>query len=147
MDIHKIAGMVQATKSEKQRRPEKDGAFADVLDKTLHGVRLEGGPAEGPLPVCGVVPIAGSDAFHAKSATVKKASRVLTLMENYAQALADPKRTLKSIEPIVRQIGTEVQGLKAQNREKDPGLSKLVNDIAVTATVETIKFQRGDYIA
>jgi len=68
-------------------------------------------------------------------------------MEKYAQALRDPKRTLKSIEPLVSQIGTEIQGLKVQGREQDAGLSKLVNDIAVTATVEAFKFQRGDYVA
>jgi hypothetical protein len=147
MDIHKIVGMVQAAKPAQQRRPEKDGAFADVLDKTLNGVRHEGGSAEAPLPVCGVVSMAGCNASSVDSHTVQRASSVLNLMEKYAQALRDPKRTLKSIEPIVRQIGTEIQGLKVQGREQDAGFSKLVNDIAVTATVETLKFQRGDYVA
>jgi hypothetical protein len=68
-------------------------------------------------------------------------------MEKYAQALGDPKRTLKSIEPLVRQMGTEVQRLKVEDRDQSAGLSKLVNDIAVTVTVEKLKFQRGDYVS
>ena len=145
MDIHKIVGMVQSPKPAQQRKSEKNSAFSDVLDKTLNGVGHECGSTEVPMPVCGVVPMANASSVD--RLTVQRASSVLNLMEKYAQALRDPKRTLKSIEPLVSQIGTEIQGLKVQGREQDAGLSKLVNDIAVTATVEAFKFQRGDYVA
>ena len=144
MDIHKIVGMVQSAKPAQQRKSEKNRGFSDVLDKTLNGVRHESGSTEAPMPVCGVVTMANASSVD--RLTVQRASSVLNLMEKYAQALRDPKRTLKSIEPLVSQIGTEIQGLKVQGREQDAGLSKLVNDIAVTATVEAFKFQRGDYV-
>jgi hypothetical protein len=145
MDIHKIVGTVQPVKPSKQGKTEKNGAFSDILDKTLNGVRHDSGPSEAPVPICG--PVAMDNASSPDSLTVQRASSALNLMEKYAQALADPKRTLKSIEPLVRQMGTEVQRLKLEDRDQSAGLSKLVNDIAVTVTVEKLKFQRGDYVS
>jgi hypothetical protein len=57
-------------------------------------------------------------------------------MEEYAQALHDPKKTLKSIEPIVVQMQQALRGLdeeSAHNPGHQDKLARLVNEIAITA--------------
>ena len=68
------------------------------------------------------------------------------IMEKYAYALHDPKRTLKSIEPLVSEMRHAIDELGVQDRAPRDPLEKIVNDIAVTASVEALKFQRGDHI-
>jgi len=147
MDINKIAGIVETVKPSKQGRVEKGNTFAEVLDKTVNAIHDNPGPSEAPLPDSRVVPMACAASATANNLTIRRASNVLNLLESYAKALQDPKRTLKSIEPIVGQIREQIPGLKVQTPGQDRGLLKLVDQIAVTATVETLKFQRGDYVA
>jgi X-X-X-Leu-X-X-Gly heptad repeat protein len=70
-------------------------------------------------------------------------------MDQYAAALGDDRRTLKDVAPLAEGLGQAAgqlsrlsQGLKEGNPLK--GLS---NEAAVAATVEYMKFQRGDYVA
>jgi len=146
MDINKISCLVKTARPTKQARVENGKIFADVLDKTVNATFGEQSPAEAPVPVGGVLPTACAEATSVNSLTIHRASSMLNLLESYAKALHDPKRSLKSIEPIVGQIRDQIQGLKVRAHGQDEGLLKLVDQIAVTATVETLKFQRGDYI-
>jgi hypothetical protein len=147
MDINKIAGLNQPTKLTKHRTNKNDETFARVLDKAVHRGCDSTNPAGKSLPAEGIVgSTACVSAISGDHVAITRASHMLDLLETYAKALGDPHRTLKSIEPMVHQIHDELQELKANMPAKDAGLVKLVDDIAVTATVETLKFQRGDYV-
>ena len=93
-----------------------------------------------------VAPISCPPDLHGDMKTLQYASNILDLMEKYTQALNDPTRTLKSIQPIVEDMLTELNGLTGESSTHSEELASLVNEIAVAARVETIKFQRGDYI-
>jgi len=75
---------------------------------------------------------------------------VLDLLEEYSLALSNPDMTFKRIEPIVSRIEQKLKGLDLQSGDnvgQNDGLASIINDIAVTASLEAFKFQRGDYIA
>ena len=75
---------------------------------------------------------------------------VLDLLEEYSLALSNSDMTLKGIEPIVTRIEQKLKGLDVQsgdNLGQNDGLASIVNEIAVTASVEAFRSQRGDYIA
>jgi hypothetical protein len=75
---------------------------------------------------------------------------VLDLLEEYSLALSNPDMTFKGIEPIVTRIEQRLKGLDVQSGDnvgQNDGLASIINDIAVTASLEAFKFQRGDYIA
>ena len=69
-------------------------------------------------------------------------------MEEYANALGDPGRSLKDIEPLANgldQTAGQLSELSRKLPEGDP-LKGLSNETAVLATVEAMKFRRGDYV-
>ena len=81
--------------------------------------------------------------------TLKQSDRILDLLDNYANALDNPKKTLKDMGPLVANIEKEVRLMETKafdHIQNDPKLKKLTQDVAVTANVALYKFQRGDYI-
>ncbi|MDR1085690.1 MAG: hypothetical protein LBP22_12780 [Deltaproteobacteria bacterium] len=74
--------------------------------------------------------------------------KLLDLLDNYSQALADPANTLKDLSPLADDLGLMAQELgqtSARLGEDDP-LKSLSNDTASLAAVEAMKFKRGDYL-
>ncbi len=147
MDISKIAGHVGTLRPAGREEAKRDDGFGSVLDKAVETVQAEGVQVkDAPCPVGGIVPPACRPSPSVEMQVFHQASNVLDLMEKYAEALNDPKRTLKSIEPIVDQIQKGLEGLQKEPSGQDDPFERLVNEIAVTARVEAFKFQRGDYI-
>lgn len=72
----------------------------------------------------------------------------LDQMDQYASALGDSNRSLRDIEPLadnLKKTAGELAELSRRLPEGDP-LKGLSNDAAVLATVEAMKFKRGDYV-
>ena len=80
---------------------------------------------------------------------VGQTDRLLGLLESYATGLENPGATLKELASIVTMMKDEARQLMASTDTHTAGENDL-NGIAVkaalTANVEYIKFQRGDYI-
>ena len=74
--------------------------------------------------------------------------KTLDRMDRYAVALGDEARTLKDLAPLADDLGQEADRLSQIShklKENDP-LKGLSNEAAVLATVEAMKFKRGDYV-
>lgn len=80
---------------------------------------------------------------------VDKTEGLLKMMEKYALDMNDPKKSLKDIEPLIDSIQKEASKLAAEAGQKVPEdieLKRIINEFAVTANVEYMRFYRGDYI-
>jgi hypothetical protein len=148
MDISKISGKAGISGRLQQRNGGKSQDFGKVLDKAMDhiGQAYAGGDCEvsGASPVS---PTRPPEMVSPSQDVFRQAHRVLDLMDEYANALSDPTRTLRSIEPIVRDIQAEMKGMPEGASSSDEGLKNIVNDIAVMASVEAMKFHRGDYLS
>jgi methyl-accepting chemotaxis protein len=74
--------------------------------------------------------------------------RTIDQMDRYAAALGDETRSLKDIAPLADDLGQaadRLTRLSGKLRESDP-LKGLSGETAVLATVEAMKFKRGDYV-
>ena len=74
--------------------------------------------------------------------------RTLDQMDRYAEALGDEARTLKEIAPLADDLGQAADRLSRLSnnlKESDP-LKGMSSEAAVLATVEAMKFRRGDYV-
>jgi hypothetical protein len=80
--------------------------------------------------------------------TVERAENLLNLLENYRQELKNPNVTLRTLEPIVNRIAAEKDQLseKLDAIPNADGLKDILNQTLITASLEVIKFNRGDYI-
>ena len=147
MKIERMNGPATPLETGKSNRHSGKTSFADFLDKAME---KECSPVSDDIVSGDVAPLAEPinptiNSVHGQ--VIERASHLLDLMENYAEALRDPERSLKSIEPIVRRIDQELKDLRMQAKGIDHGIANLANEIAVTAQVETMKFDRGDYVA
>ena len=71
------------------------------------------------------------------------------LLDDFAQALADPQKTLRDLEPLVQKMEGEVKHLEAapdSEGDSDQSLSRLINDVSLLTNVALMKFHRGDYL-
>ena len=72
----------------------------------------------------------------------------MTLLKNYQKQMEDPRISLKETATIVSQMEQVTQELLPilESLPEGDGVKDLLNRLLVTSTVETIKFNRGDYL-
>ena len=80
---------------------------------------------------------------------VERVDNLLNLLDNYRDKLADPQVTLRSIEPVINMIAKEKEQLSSvlESLPNEDELKDIVKRTLITASLEVIKFNRGDYIA
>lgn len=73
---------------------------------------------------------------------------LLDLLESYSKGLEAPGATLKDLAPLADRLRDGAQQLmaSADNDAAAGELKDIANQAALTANVEYIKFQRGDYV-
>ena len=83
-----------------------------------------------------------------KGSIVDRVENLLNVLGEYQQKLKDPHFSLKEIDPLVKQMENEKENLAPvlDSLLEDDGLKDILNQALVTSSLETIKFNRGDYI-
>lgn len=82
-------------------------------------------------------------------ALLAQSEKVLGLLDDFAQALADPQRSLKDMAPLVQRMEGEIRLLEpapGAQGEQGRSFSGLAREIRVLANVTLIKFHRGDFV-
>lgn len=134
-------------------RPDGGPSFQQALDEAC---RPESAAA--PAPVAPPAPAKASAPTAAAQAPRKldplqtegmlRAERALDILEAYQQGLADKKKSLKELGGLVKAMDDEVAELTRVLERMTPehDLYGLLSEVAVTAMVESVKFNRGDYV-
>ncbi|MBW2108632.1 MAG: hypothetical protein JRI36_08220, partial [Deltaproteobacteria bacterium] len=125
---------------------EDNKSFQNVLEGTLHTAGQQATKVSPAVSDQKIVPVALQGLSAERARVFKKASNLLVLLEKYQNALRDHTQTLRSIEPLVHDIRAEAEGIEAVEDPGDDRLSRLAQDIATTAVVNALKFERGDYV-
>ena len=84
-----------------------------------------------------------------QSVTFHKIEEMLNLLDRYRDKLADPRVTLKQIDPYIMELNRGMETL-APILDKLPagtGLRNILNQTMITTSLEISKFYRGDYIS
>jgi len=79
---------------------------------------------------------------------IDRVENLLNVLNEYQQKLKDPHFSLKEIDPLVKQMEKEKENLAPvlDSIVEDDDLKDILNQALVTSSLETIKFNRGDYI-
>jgi hypothetical protein len=74
--------------------------------------------------------------------------QLLSMLGQYSQALNDPSKSLKDIEPLLKEIKTGADALSeaTQASGASDALKSVAQKSSLLANVEYIKFMRGDYV-
>ena len=78
-----------------------------------------------------------------------RAEKTLEILSDYERQLGDDSVSLKEMAGTVENLEEQVKKLTEalQGLDSDDELKGLMQNVATTAMVETIKFKRGDYIS
>ena len=98
-----------------------------------------------PLP--GLQPASSSLSDHQFAAD--STEDMINLLDRYREKLADPRITMKQIDPDIREMTREIEKLAPvlDSLPADEGLRNILNQTLVTVSLEISKFYRGDYIS
>ena len=137
-----------ADKTLRREQDQKDD-FKNILKASVertthHPGKIQSPPLTNPVSAIRFQP----PALENKRLTVERVDNLLNLLDNYRNQLADPKVTLRSIEPVMKMIDKEKEQLSSvlDSLTEEDGLKDIVNRTLVTASLEVMKYNRGDYI-
>ena len=132
-----------------QKETTSDSGFNDILKATVEGAQQTPAPIQSPthanpLGAIRFTPLSPE----ARDATVERLDNLLNLLDQYRDQLANPKVTLRQIEPLLNTIANEKEQLSAvlNAMPDEDGLKDIVHRTLITTSVEVLRFNRGDYI-
>ena len=133
-----------------QREQDQKDDFKNVLKASVertahHPEKIKSSPLANPVSAIQFHPLSTEN----KSVTVERVDNLLNLLDNYRDQLADPQITLRSIEPVIKTIEKEKEQLSSvmESLPNEDALKDIVNRTLITASLEVMKYNRGDYIA
>jgi hypothetical protein len=121
------------------------GGFGEILKSSLSGAS---GPAAAAAPGGALrvqfTPVGPTPADSAAA----RLEGFLDLMDEYRSKLADPRVSLKGLDPLVRSLeqGRDALAPLAGSLPEGDGLKEILNRTLVTTEVEIMRFRRGDYL-
>ena len=150
----KISGNNEITKSiyrDKSRRSEKpsDTDFKSVLKESVEKSARHANQVQSPALLNALSAVRfNPESEQDKASTIKRIDSFINLLDEYRKQLADSTITLRNIEPVMRTIIKEKDQLSSllDSLPDEEGLKDIVNRTLITASLEVIKYNRGDYI-
>jgi hypothetical protein len=139
---------LQQNSGRNTEKVSKEG-FQDILNEEM------GNPPVNANTSAALPPMSNLDSIRLDLASqpdtkqiLSRMDRFLTLLENYQKQMEDPRITLKETATIVSQMEQQTEDLLPvlETLPEGDGIKDLLNRLLVTSTVETIKFNRGDYL-
>lgn len=123
--------------------------FGTVLKNEVEkSSELKSGPQQ-MSPISSISPIQLNALSPAQNESIiDRVENLLNVLDEYQQELNDPHFSLKEIDPLIKQMEKEKENLAPvlDSLMEDDGLKDILNQALVTSSLETIKFNRGDYI-
>ena len=133
-----------------QREQDQKDDFKNILKASVersvhHQEKIKSPLLANPVSAIWFHPLSPEN----KRLTVECVDNLLNLLDNYRDQLADPQVTLRNIEPVINMIEKEKEQLSSvlDSLPNEDGLKDIVNRTLITASLEVIKYNRGDYIA
>lgn len=154
MKITSTDHLQQLQDSSKSKPQEADKGFSKLLEET----KTQATPKELPSSPTSASALLNSNPLNLIMATQglgdkatqvdRQMEKTLDNMEQYASALGDTSKSLKDIEHLALGLNQDAARLSklSQGLPEGHSLKSMSNDTAVLATVESMKFNRGDFI-
>jgi len=126
------------------------GKFGEILNETMEKSQMNNPETQNVSTVSGMTPMS-LERFHSNTQQPPLVNRVdafLDILDAYQQKLGDGQFSLKNIYPLVQELETEKENLMPDFHslsDKD-GLKNILDQTLITASLEIVKFNRGDYI-
>ncbi|MBU0514091.1 MAG: hypothetical protein KJ621_04900 [Proteobacteria bacterium] len=131
---------------EQTQAPSRQGRTAPTDFKSVFQSAVTHGPGAAAVPPA--VPTAPAGGAPPVGSDLSRVERVVDLLDRYQEVLADPRIPLKKVGDLVDNLDREADWLaiRAAQISGPPALRNLLNQTALTAKIEALKYTRGDYV-
>ena len=143
------AQMQQQTANRAQGR---SGVFAEMLKDRMTASPASNAAAPTSSPTGGMIPLSGvqmtaANAITGRTTAMAGTERLLDLMQSFQGQLADGATTLRQMAPTVQRMADALPDLQSacDRLPTEDGLRQVATQTMVTARMEILRFQRGDY--
>jgi hypothetical protein len=134
--------------ADKPARPADQGSvgFGDILKEKL--APAPGAAASGIGLGLVAPPQLQSVAEAPANPLAGRVERYLDLLDDYRRQLADPRVSLRGLDAMVQEMEAGQKALQPAlgSLPEGDGIKDILNRTLVTASLEIIKFRRGDYL-
>ncbi len=145
----------QSTQNRASGPDQRDQGFSKLLEEPKANAPSGGQPSLGPgsighlenSPLVGMI-LANQGIADKATKVDRQLANTLDTMEQYAAALGDATKSPRDLEPLAHEMEKAAGQLSELSRglpDNSP-LKGMSNDAAILATVEAMKFKRGDYV-
>ena len=153
MKINNADEILQGVYKETTTKNEKTGGkqFAEILKETL-APSCESKPVSQNQPIVRSTPPVKIQPIKAlgedKNTVVERVYKFLNILDDYHHKLGDRQVSLKEVDPLINRLETENENLRPVLESLADGdeLKEILNNVLITASLEAIKYRRGDYI-
>jgi len=151
MKIYGNDGIIKENYPQDTQKNEKtpDADFQNILKESVENSaknppKIQSSTLMDPVSAIRFDPLAPQD----KTITIERVHNLLNLLDKYRKQLSDPHVTLRTLEPLMNTIAKEKDQLSGllESLPNADGLKQILNQTLITASLEFIKFNRGDYI-
>ncbi len=151
MKIYGNDGILKEVYPQNTRKNEKtpNADFKNILKESVENApknpsKIKPSTLMDPVSAIRFNPLSTQD----KIITIDRVHNLLNLLDNYRKQLRDPHVTLRTLEPLMNTIAKEKNQLSGllDSISNEDGLKHILNQTLITASLEVIKFNRGDYI-
>ena len=151
MKIYGDNGILKDSLPQKTKKSEAapNADFKNILKESVENStqdpsKIQPSTVMDPISAIRFNPLSPQD----KDITVERIDNLLNLLDNYSQQLGDPHVTLRTLEPVISTIEKEKDQLSEllDTLPNGDGLKDILNQTLITASLEIIKFNKGDYI-
>lgn len=120
------------------------GGFGDILKEKLAPASGAAASGIGLVAPTQLQPVAEAPADRLAG----RVERYLDLLDDYRRQLSDPRVSLKGLDTTVREMeaGKDALAPALGSLPEGDGIKDILNRTLVTASLEIIKFRRGDYL-
>ena len=137
------------TDKAKANEKTSDAEFKDILKASVKRSQQSSASIQTPPQAHPIAAVRFTPAEPmARQTTFDRIDNLLNLLDQYKDQLADPNVTLRRIEPLLNTIAKEKEQLSGvlEQLPNDDSLKDIVQRTLITASLEVMKFNRGDYI-
>ena len=132
----------------KNNGPEPGGTeFSDILKANLDSASGIGETSSQSYPVQGISRSQFDLCGGLEANPLDQLENYLNMLAEYQEKLGNPDVSLKELAPLVEEVTQENERLSAtlDTISEDDSLKEILNETMVLGSLETIKFNRGDY--
>jgi hypothetical protein len=151
MIMNKVQQITNPIRVAQTKQPTQNhhNCFSETLKQASQSSAADPSKASHAAPLGEIQSVTPHHVGCSTQQIIKDTGRLLELLDRFSQDIGNPFKTLKEIEPTLKDLNAHADMLASASNEaasQDEDLKAIADRCHLRAKIEYLKFKRGDYI-